>query len=337
LIDADVLVVGAGAIGGVTAAKMTAAVRRVVALDTDAQHVARLREPGLTLDDLGTERTVPLDAVTDASRLDGRFDFALVTLKAPRLAEALSPLAEAGRVDAYVSLGNGLVQERVGELVGHDRLVVGTVEWGATNLGPGRVAQTTAGFFVVGEPDGTERERTHRLAGVLGTVADVRVTDDVLGQVWAKLLVNSTFSGLGAVSGLLYREVAAHPAGRRIAAPLWAEGVEVARASGVELPEVIGVRPGALAARDPDGRAGADEAIDALMDVVGATKSSMLQDIERGAATEVDVINGGVADRGAAVGVPTPLNERVVALVHAIERGEREPSPAALDELAAQA
>ncbi len=73
------------------------------------------------------------------------------------------------------------------------------------------------------------------------------------------------------------------------------------------------------------------------MDTVGATKSSMLQDLERGATTEVDVINGGVADRGAAVGVPTPLNERVVGLVHAIERGEREPSPAALDELAAQA
>ncbi|CAN5123263.1 2-dehydropantoate 2-reductase [soil metagenome] len=316
---------------------MTGGVRRVVALDADAEHAARLRDPGLALDDLGAERTVFVDAVTDASRLDGRFDFALVTLKAPRLADALSPLAEAGRVDSYVSLGNGLVQERIGELVGHDRLVVGTVEWGATNLGPGHVAQTTAGFFVVGEPDGAERERTRRLAQVLGTVADVRVTDNVLGQVWSKLLVNSTFSGLGAVSGLLYREVAAHPAGRRVTGPLWAEGVAVAHASGVELAEVIGVRPEALAARDPDDRAGADEAIDALMGTVGATKSSMLQDLERGATTEVDVINGGVVDRGGAVGVPTPLNGRVAALVHAIERGEREPSPAALDELAAEA
>lgn len=331
MIDADVLVVGAGAIGGVTAAKMTGGVRRVVALDADAEHVAHLRGPGLTLDDLGTERTVRIDAVTPASRLEGRFDFALVTLKAPQLADALPPLADAGRVDAYVSLGNGLVQERIGELVGRDRLVVGTVEWGATNLGPGHVAQTTAGFFVVGEPGGAERGRTRHLARVLGTVADVRITGNVLGQVWAKLLVNSTFSGLGAVSGLLYREVAAHPAGRRVAPPLWAEGVEVAHASGVELPEVIGVRPESLAVRD-----GADDAIDALMDTVGATKSSMLQDLERGSATEVDVINGGVADRGAAVGVATPLNERVVALVHAIERGEREPSPAVLDELAGQ-
>ena len=79
MIDASVLVVGGGAIGGVTAAKLTGAVRRVVVLDADADHVARLND-GLRLDELGEERTVTVEAVTEPP--DERFDFALVTLKA---------------------------------------------------------------------------------------------------------------------------------------------------------------------------------------------------------------------------------------------------------------
>ena len=66
----------------------------------------------------------------------------------------------------------------------------------------------------------------------------------------------------------------------------------------------------------------------------GATKASMLQDLERGVATEVDVIDGAVVERGRARGVPTPLHERVVELVHAAECGERRPSREGLEELA---
>ena len=67
----------------------------------------------------------------------------------------------------------------------------------------------------------------------------------------------------------------------------------------------------------------------------GATKASMLQDLERGARTEVDVIDGAVVERGQEHDVPTPLHARVVELIHAAERGERTPSPDALAELAA--
>jgi 2-dehydropantoate 2-reductase len=77
-----------------------------------------------------------------------------VTLKAPHLEAALEPLAEGGLAETYVSLCNGLVQERIAGIVGAENLVWGTVEWGSTNLGPGRLAQTTRAPFVIGEPDG---------------------------------------------------------------------------------------------------------------------------------------------------------------------------------------
>jgi 2-dehydropantoate 2-reductase len=323
MIDASVLIVGGGAIGGVTAGRMAGHVREVVVLDANAEHVARLGDPGLRLDILGEERTVPLHAVTDATQLPRRFDFALVTLKAPYLEPALGPLVERDAAETYVSLGNGLVQDRVAGLVGPDRLLAGVVEWGSTNLGPGALAQTTHGPFVVGELDGSESERVRRLTEVLGTVEDARVTRNIRGMVWSKLLVNSTWSGLGVVSGTLYRDIAAHPSGRRVAVGLWREGLAVGRAQDLALEETLGAEPQAL---EGDGEQ-VDRAIDVMMAQAGATKASMLQDVERRIPCEVDVINGAVVARGREHRVRTPLNEGVVELVHAMERGEGRPSP----------
>jgi 2-dehydropantoate 2-reductase len=108
---------------------------------------------------------------------------------------------------------------------------------------------------------------------------------------------------------------------------MWREGYEVGRAQGLEPGTVLGVEAAALAEGD-------ERALATAMERHGATKASMLQDLERGVPTEVDVIDGAVVERGRAHGVPTPLHERVVELIHAAERGERRPSPDALRELA---
>ncbi|MGH3318539.1 MAG: ketopantoate reductase family protein, partial [Nocardioidaceae bacterium] len=82
-VNARVLVVGAGAIGGVTAARLARSGVEVTVLDANPEHVRAMRSPGLRYDELGDESHVPLDAVQQADDLRGRFDFALVTLKAP--------------------------------------------------------------------------------------------------------------------------------------------------------------------------------------------------------------------------------------------------------------
>jgi 2-dehydropantoate 2-reductase len=153
-------------------------------------------------------------------------------------------------------------------------------------------------------------------------------------MIWTKLLVNSVFSGLGAVSGLVYEDVVADPAGREVALAMWREGYDVGVAQGLALDRVLGVPAEALVVRRPADRAGAEAALATAMERHGATKASMLQDLERGVATEVDVIDGAVVERGRAHGVPTPLHARVVELIHAAERGERRPSPEGLQELA---
>ena len=229
-----------------------------------------------------------------------------------------------------MSLGNGLIQDRMAELVGGDRLLSCIVEWGGTNLGPGRVVRDTIAPMVVGELDGSERPRTRLLARCLHAVGDVRLTRNVRGQIWSKLLVNSAFTGLSAISGLRYGEVAQHPDGRDAVYAIWAEGFAVAWAEEVTLDRVLDVEPRELIDRD-------DTALARMMAIAGNTKPSMLQDLEQGRATEVDVVNGGVAQRARAHRIATPFNDRVVELVHAMERGERDPAPQELTELVAVA
>jgi 2-dehydropantoate 2-reductase len=306
-----ILVVGGGAIGGITAAQMQC---DVVVLDANVEHVARLRDPGLVYEHEGVAHTVVLDAVSGIDELDGGFDFALIAVKSPLHREVLEPLVARGGIDTFVSLGNGLIQDRIESIVGKGSLLACVVEWGGSNLGPGRLVRDSLGGFMIGELDGSDSERLRVLAGCLEPVGHVRITHNVRGMIWSKLLINSTFTGLSAVSGLRYGGVAEQ--GRDAVFALWAEGVAVADSQRLEL-ESIHVDPHRFD----------DAALAEYMKEGGNVRPSMLQDLEAGRVTEVDVVNGGVASRGRELGVPTPCNDRVVELVHSMERGERSPDP----------
>jgi 2-dehydropantoate 2-reductase len=307
-----ILVVGAGAIGGITAAQLDA---DVTVLDTNAEHVAALRDPGLVYEQEGEERTAVLNAVSSIDQLDGEFDFALVAVKAPFHRAALEPLAARGGIGAFVSLGNGLIQDRMEGIVGAGNLLACIVEWGGSNVGPGRLVRDSLGGYMVGELDGSVRERTRELAALLEPVGHTRVTDNVRGMIWSKLLINTTFTGLSAVSGLRYGGVASQ--GPDAVFALWAEGIAVGDAQGLTLESIHATDPHRF-----------DETeLARMMESMANVRPSMLQDLDAGRATEVDVVNGGVAERGRELGIATPCNDAVVELVHSMERGERAPEP----------
>jgi 2-dehydropantoate 2-reductase len=332
--DGSVLVVGGGAIGGVTAALLAPEVARLAVLDASAEHAAKMRDPGLRATIDGHDRIVALNAYTAPSELDGPFEFALFTLKATNLEAAAGPLAELSLVDTYVSLGNGLVQDRLARIVGAERVVAGVVEFGGSNLGPGHVARTSIGAITIGEPGRPLQDRTHRLAEVLAPAAEIHLTDNILGAIWSKLLLNCTFSALGAISGLTTGEAVSDPDGTRAALTLWREAYNVSQALGIQLEPVLATDPAELVT-DVVGETSATRTLLRLIEIVYDTKASMLQDLERGARTEVDVICGAVSAQGSAVGYPTPANDLIVAVVHEIERGARRLDRSALAEVAA--
>ena len=143
------------------------------------------------------------------------------------------------------------------------------------------------------------------------------MTDNVRGMIWSKLLINTTFTGLSAVSGLRYGGVAEQ--GPDAVFALWAEGVAVGDAQGLSLESHPRHRPARVrrrGARADDGAAWPTCA------------RRCCRTSTRAATTEVDVVNGGVAAQGArASASPTPCNDAVVELVHSMERGERSPEP----------
>jgi 2-dehydropantoate 2-reductase len=304
-----ILVVGGGAIGGITAAQMQC---DVMVLDANAEHIARLRDPGLVYEQEGVGHTVRLDAVTSIDELNGDFDFALIAVKSPLHREVLEPLVVRGGIETFVSLGNGLIQDLMEGIVGKGNLLACIVEWGGSNLGPGRLVRDSLGGYMIGELDGSDSERSRVLARCLEPVGPVRITSNVRGMIWSKLLINSTFTGLSAVSGLRYGGVAEQ--GRDAIFALWGEGMAVAEAQGLKL-ESVHVNPYRFD----------DAALVEYMKESGNVRPSMLQDLDVGRLTEVDVVNGGVVSRGRELDVQTPCNDRVVELVHSMERGERFP------------
>ncbi len=255
----------------------------------------------------------------------------LLAVKGPDTEAACRGLLPRLAADSVVvSLQNGLCAERVAAVVGRERTIAGVVGWGATFVGPGRVVQTSRGHTTLGELDGRITPRLRALAGLLEAVEPVRLSTNVLGALWTKLIINAATSTLGAVTGLTLGEMLADGRVRRLARQLVAESIRVAEAAGIRL-EPFG---GRVDLRWIAWRSGGSLA-DRLHTLCGGLvlrlaarryrrlRSVMLQDLERWRPTEVDDFNGVLVERGAALGVPTPLNAALVALVHEIERRER--------------
>lgn len=123
------------------------------------------------------------------------------------------------------------------------------------------------------------------------------------------------------------------PHGPEVAMAVWTEGFQIAVAKELTLHDVAGIAPRDVAVLVAGDVKRSLQTMNHLMKTLGPTKASMLQDVERGAVTEVDVINGGVAITGKLLGIPTPLNSAIVKIVHEYEEGLAHPSPTRLNDL----
>jgi 2-dehydropantoate 2-reductase len=329
--------VGAGAIGGTVAARLTAAGVAPRVIDADAEHVARLRYPGLRVDAPDGSRVTPLDASTPGeTRAPGAApcDVLLLAVRSQATEAALAPclpaLAPAGQV---VSLQNGLNEERIAARVGAGRTVGCVVGFGATWIGPGHVEVTSPGDFVLGRLDGSGDAALEAVCELLARAFPARVTANVTGALWGKMLVNSV-TVLGALGGVLLGELlTAFP---QLCAAVVAEGVSVATAEGVRLEDVFGlVPPTPIAAREPGWSASLERAFAAVARVYGQVRSVTWRDLELGRPTEIDAVTGEIVRRGEARGVDVPLNRAAYAWLREIEAGRRPIVRANLEALAA--
>jgi 2-dehydropantoate 2-reductase len=286
-----VLILGTGAMACYLGARLARFGRAPVTLaGTWAAGLLALHDRGIRVTERGAEWTVSIGS-TPLSGPFGPADVVLVLVKSYRT-EAVAAIA--GRVllpsGLAITLQNGLGNREVLEAVAPGRVRVGIATIGATLLGPGRV-RGFPGTIALGTETPTG-DTTGRLVKLLGQSGfETEVTADIDRMVWRKLAVNCAINALSALVGKTNGALLESDEARATLLRAAREVGEVAAAKGI----VLGLNPGALA-------------ID-VAEQTAANRSSMLQDLERGARTEIDSLNGAVVREGRALGVPTPIND----------------------------
>ena len=320
-----VALVGAGAIGGVTAAKMTRAGWAVQIVSNRPEAVALAQNPGFHLFGVGGETHIPVRVVKSAVALDGPLDVAFVATKAAEASAAAESLLPLLKPDAaLVSLQNGICEEALAEVVGPERVVGCVVGWGATFHGPGRMEVTSEGEFVVGRLDGSTDVRLEAVRDMLNAVAPTRISNNILGELYSKLIVNSCINSLGVIAGVPLGQLLAVKKIRQVFIAIMTEAV--ADAMGLTVPPGGGGKLDYhrfLAQTGWPGNLRRHLMIRLIGFKYRRIRSSSLQSLERGRKTEVDFLNGYICRQGRRYQVPTPVNDAVVEMIHEIEAGTR--------------
>lgn len=325
---------GAGAIGGTVGAYLRRAGHTVLFVDVVPEHVAEIAAGRLRITGPLAEFTTGGPAVTpDAIR--GRHKLILLAVKAHHTEGAMQQLAPFLAEDgAVVSCQNGLNELVIAEAVGRERTIGAFVNFGADYMEPGHILHAGQGAVVVGELDGRTMPRTwalHRLLRVFEP--DAVLSDNIFGYLWGKV-------GYGAIlkaSALTNDTIAgfiADPARGTLIRTLVREILSIAAAEGISPLGFNGFDPDAFARGD-------DAAIRASMDAMAAynrgtakPRSGIWRDLAvRKRGTDVAAQLAPVRAAARRHGIPTPMGDRLVALIGAIESGARPIGAELADEL----
>lgn len=297
-----VAVVGAGAVGCYFGGMLARAGAPVVLIGR-APTTEAVRRKGLFLDCLGFQERVRAEATREmgAAREVELVLFCVKTLDTETAARELRPHLAAGAT--VVSLQNGVDNAERMHTVGVEA-VPAAVYVAAAVPEPGHVKHSGRGDLVIGPPN----EKTSWIASVFERAGvPCRISDNIQGELWTKLIWNCAGNAISALAGATYGVIAANEEARQVIAAVVQETLAVARASGI--------RPAGL--DDPE--AAMAGALKLLSQQMAGAMSSTAQDLARGKQTEIESLNGYVARRGAALGVPTPVNHTLYALVKLAE------------------
>lgn len=296
-----IAVMGAGAVGCFFGGMLARAGADVTLIARGA-HLEALQQNGLLLDSIHFQERIPVQASGEPAAVNGAelILFAVKTIHTEGAAQSIQRHLSPGAL--ILSLQNGVNNvERIKAAAGLDALA-SVVYVAASIPEPGRVRHGGRGDLVIGNSPADQVAAirdTFEPAGV-----PCRLSDNLDGELWQKLTLNCAGNAVTALTRSTYGPAVANPLVRQVMETALDETRNVARAAGVRLPD-DGPETSANAMR--------------LLGNYGPATSSTAQDIARGRRTEIDSLNGYVAQRGAELGVPTPVNRTLHALVKLLE------------------
>lgn len=303
-----VAVMGAGAVGGYFGAKLAAAGNEVWFISR-GERLKAYRTTGVRVESIdGDLEVVPLRAIKDPSSI-GPVDLVLFTVKSTdtrKAAERAIPLV--GPNTTVLAIQNGVENEAViGEVLGEEHVVPGVAVIGVSMPEPGLVRHTNNGSITLGEISGEHSDRVKDTCQAFADAGvETRVSEDIRSVKWRKLVWNAAFNPIAALTGRRVLDLIEDDDSRTLAEEAMREAIAVGGALGHKVGDYQIER---ATRRDPNW---------------ANSKTSMLQDIERGRPTEIDALTGAVVRGGEETGVPTPVSRTLLRLVKAMERAESE-------------
>ncbi|MEE4346347.1 MAG: 2-dehydropantoate 2-reductase N-terminal domain-containing protein [Paracoccaceae bacterium] len=330
-----VLIWGAGAIGGILGAYWARAGVPVLMVDIVPEHVAACATVGLSIEGPVEAFTQVVPCVTP-EQVTGTYSRIVLAVKAQATEGALAALAPHLAKDGFVlSAQNGLNERVIAQHVGADRTMGAFVNYGADWIGPGRILFGNRGAVVVGEIDGSLRDRTRDMHELLQIFEPNAVlTEDIWAYLWGKLGYGAMLFATALTPDSMTANFA-DPARGPALMGLAREVMRTAIAEGVSPKPFNGFEPSAFIP-DADDTA----ALQSLADLAdfnsktAKTHTGIYRDLAvRKRKTEVDPQVGTVAEIAAGHGIDTPLLRRLVELIHDIEDGRREMSQDTFHEL----
>jgi len=305
LSDTRVAVMGAGAVGSYFGGMLARAGARVTLIGRP-KHVEAIRKDGLLLDTVTFKEYVAMNASTDPADVrDAQFIlFCVKTLDTENAARLIAPHLSPDAI--VISLQNGVDNvARIRAASGIDALPA-VVYVAAALPEPGHVKHSGRGEWIVGDYAGAasrSQNRPERVAEMCAAAGvPCHISTNIEVDQWTKMVMNCAGNAVTAIAQTSFAHVARNLDTREVLRTVINECVAVARAAGVALPDIDWTEKGLKNA-----------------ETLGEATSSTAQDIARGKPTEIDSLNGYIVRQGKELGVPTPVNMTLFALIKLIE------------------
>jgi 2-dehydropantoate 2-reductase len=315
----NIAIIGAGAVGSILGALLNRAGHQVTLIGRP-NHVATIRNNGLKIDGVLGTFTAQIAAY---ERLDFRPDLALLAVKTQDVVSALQSNLDFLTDVPLLTLQNGIQSdELVASIIPAQQIISAVVMLNASYLVPGEVTLAYSGGLVIGCPFGERNAQVEQVAHILNQVIPTRVSNNIIGAHWLKLLVNLN-NALPALTNCSFAQVYTDPHLGNLAVRLMREGMNTAKQAGIHLDSLpdVSVPMARLINLFPVSIAVNIMAVKtSRMEKKWQLLSSALQSILRNRPTEIDYLNGEIVRIGNKFGIPTPLNAKIVELVHQVER-----------------
>lgn len=326
---------GAGSLGTVLGALLTKNGFEVDLIDTWLEHVRALNEKGATITGK-MQLTVPVHAITPEG-MQGEYDIIYYLVKSTADDVALPKVKQHLKENGFVVvMQNGLPEEKVAEFLGKERVIGCPIGWGATLLEPG-VSELTSESdkmtYDIGELDGSDSLRLNRLVEILNHAGIAHKSDNIIGNRWAKLTANASFSAMSTVIGGTYGDVLDDNKALYCAASITKEVIDLMAATDITPATIQGADIRFLNFNCPDEYKNLIAVYQAIMAPHRSLRASMLQDLEKGKNCEIDSINGAIVKWAARHSFATPVNAQVVQIIKDIEKGTRTPCRSNIDDI----